>query len=74
MDEDKINIEVRKFLKKVGITAQRKIEPELIALMHDDKLRDNEVFEATAEIKIHNHALGAYGIHVHVNEKINLAT
>ena len=26
MDEDNLNIEVRKFLKKVGITSQREIE------------------------------------------------
>ena len=26
MDEDKLNIEIRKFLKKVGITSQREIE------------------------------------------------
>ena len=26
MDEDNLNIEIRKFLKKVGITSQRKIE------------------------------------------------
>ncbi len=26
MDEDKLNMEIRKFLKKVGITSQREIE------------------------------------------------
>lgn len=26
MDEDKLNIEIRKFLKKVGISSQREIE------------------------------------------------
>ena len=26
MDEDNLNIEIRKFLKKVGITSQREIE------------------------------------------------
>ena len=26
MDEDKLNIEIRKFLKKVGVTSQREIE------------------------------------------------
>ena len=26
MDEDNLNIEIRKYLKKVGITSQRKIE------------------------------------------------
>ena len=26
MDEDKFNMEIRKFLKKVGVTSQREIE------------------------------------------------
>lgn len=29
MDEDKINMEIRKFLKQVGVTAQREIEAQL---------------------------------------------
>ena len=32
MNEEKLNISIRKFLKNVGITSQRKIEEKIIAL------------------------------------------
>ena len=42
MNEEKLNISIRKFLKNVGITSQRKIE---------EKIRDNSP-NSTKKIKI----------------------
>ena len=38
MDDEKINISVRKFLKNVGITSQRKIEEKI-----RDKFKSGEI-------------------------------
>ena len=39
MDDEKINISVRKFLKNVGITSQRKIEEKI-----RDKFKSGEIY------------------------------
>jgi hypothetical protein len=39
MDEDRFNLDVRKFLKEVGITAQRAIE----RVVRDGKVRGNSL-------------------------------
>ena len=39
MDEDKFNLDVRKFLKEVGITAQREIE----SVVRGGKVRGNSL-------------------------------
>ena len=38
MDEDNLNIEIRKFLKKVGITSQREIENYIRKKIIEDNL------------------------------------
>ena len=53
MNEDNLNMEIRKFLKKVGITSQRIIENE-IHKAHEKKLLNvgNEIeLEMTLSIK-----------------------
>ena len=42
MNEDVINMEIRKFLKKVGITSQREIEKALQAASVSGTLPDSE--------------------------------
>jgi hypothetical protein len=42
MNEDVVNMEIRKFLKKVGITSQREIEKALQAAIESGKLAGNE--------------------------------
>lgn len=48
MDEDVFNIEVRKFLKQVGVTAQREIEKAARAA----GLADGATLQATATITV----------------------
>jgi hypothetical protein len=42
MNEDALNVSVRKFLKKVGITSQREIEQAVRAAVSGGKLKGNE--------------------------------
>ena len=42
MNEDVMNMEIRKYLKKVGITSQREIEKALQAAIEDGRLSGNE--------------------------------
>ena len=42
MNEDVLNMEIRKFLKKVGISSQREIEKALQAAIDSGKLQGNE--------------------------------
>ena len=45
MDEDNLNIEIRKFLKKVGITSQREIENYVRKKFSDCDLKKGHSFE-----------------------------
>ncbi|MEE8211676.1 MAG: DUF6494 family protein [Acidiferrobacterales bacterium] len=51
-DEDKFNMEVRKFLKKVGITSQREIEQAVRAGLESGKLSGTEHFKAQVTLEI----------------------
>ncbi len=44
MNEDKFNMEIRKFLKQVGVTSQREIEHSVIKAITAGKLSGNETF------------------------------
>jgi len=46
MDEDVLNMSVRKFLKKVGVTSQREIEEAVRAAVADGRLKGNEAIPA----------------------------
>jgi hypothetical protein len=46
MNEDVLNVSVRKFLKKVGITSQREIEQAVRAAVSGGKLKGNEALPA----------------------------
>jgi hypothetical protein len=46
MNEDVLNVSVRKFLKKVGITSQREIEQAVRAAVNGGKLKGNEALPA----------------------------
>jgi hypothetical protein len=52
MDEDAFNMSVRKFLKKLGVTAQREIELAVREQLEAGKLRDDERLAATATITV----------------------
>jgi hypothetical protein len=52
MNEDAFNISVRKFLKKVGVTAQRDIEQAVRAAVSGSQLKGNETLPAKAILTI----------------------
>jgi len=52
MDEDKFNIELRKFLKKLGITSQREIESAVREAVENGKLQGNESLPVKATVTI----------------------
>jgi len=50
MDEDKLNIEIRKFLKKVGITSQREIENYVRKKFNKVNVKNNQSIELKMEL------------------------
>lgn len=52
MNEDVFNGSIRKFLKTVGVTAQREIEKAVRQALAEGRLRGNEKFPATATITL----------------------
>jgi hypothetical protein len=52
MDEEKFNMEVRKFLKKVGVTSQREIEQTVRAALDTGKLRGTETLRAKVTLTL----------------------
>ena len=50
MDEDKLNIEIRKFLKKVGITSQREIENYVRKKFSKVDIKNSQSFEIKMEL------------------------
>ena len=52
MDEEVFNMSVRKFLKKLGVTAQREIELAVREQMDGGELQGDETLEATATITV----------------------
>jgi hypothetical protein len=54
MDEEVFNLEVRKFLKRFGVTAQREIEKAVDAALQRRALTGNEVLQVRAKLSIPN--------------------
>lgn len=52
MNEDVFNTSIRKFLKKLGVTAQREIEKAVRQAMLDGKLKGNEKLHAKATVTL----------------------
>ena len=52
MNEDVVNMEIRKFLKKVGITSQREIEKALQEAAAAGKLDETVPLKATMTLEI----------------------
>lgn len=52
MDEDAFNMSVRKFLKKLGVTAQREIEVSVREQLESGGLNGDETLEARATIVV----------------------
>jgi Family of unknown function (DUF6494) len=52
VNEDVFNMEVRKFLKLVGVTSQREIENAVRAAVKSGKLKGNEKLKARVVLSI----------------------
>ena len=50
MDEDNLNIEIRKFLKKVGITSQREIESHIRKKFSEGDLKEGDSIEVSMKL------------------------
>jgi hypothetical protein len=52
MDEEALNMSVRKFLKQVGVTSQREIEAAVHEQLESGALRGDEVLEVEARVSV----------------------
>jgi Family of unknown function (DUF6494) len=52
VDEETFNMSTRKFLKKLGVTAQREIELGVREQLASGRLTGDEELEATATVKV----------------------
>ena len=68
MDEDVFNIQLRKFLKKVGIQSQREIEQAVRDGITSGVLKGNETLNASVRLQ-----LGETGLDVTIKDDIKLA-
>ncbi len=68
MDEETFNIQVRKFLKKVGINSQREIENAVRKAISSGNLNNDSIISAKMTLQIEELNLTA-----HVEEKIKLS-
>lgn len=52
MDNDVFNMQIRKFLKNVGVTSQREIEATVTAALADGRLKGDETVNARITLSI----------------------
>ena len=52
MNEDTLNMEVRKFLKKVGVTSQREIEHAIVKAVEEGRLSGNESLDVKMTLEL----------------------
>ena len=50
MDEDNLNIEIRKFLKKVGISSQREIENYIRKKLTEGNIKEGDSIEVSMNL------------------------
>ena len=67
MDEDNLNIEIRKFLKKVGISSQREIENYIRKKFTEGRLKEGQSIEVTMQLLSEDGELSHS-----IKEKINI--
>ena len=67
MDENHFNMEIRKFLKNVGVTSQREIENAVHEALRDGKLEGNETLSIRASL-----AISALDFQVEIDGEIEL--
>ena len=52
MDEETLNLSIRKFLKMVGVSSQREIEQAVAAAIASDTIDGSETLPATVTLEI----------------------
>ena len=67
MNEDVFNASIRKFLKKLGVTAQREIEKAVRQALAEHKLEGNEKLPAEATV-----TLGGIDLSLEIKGEIEL--
>ena len=67
MNEDTFNIELRKFLKLVGITSQREIELAVRKAVDDGRIKDTATLDAKMVL-----TLPGIGLEHHIDGKIKI--
>ncbi len=67
MNEDALNLSIRKFLKMVGVTSQREIEHAVARALETREVQGNETFPATMTLDI-----PALGLNVKLEGRIEL--
>ena len=68
MNEDVFNASIRKFLKTLGVSAQREIEKAVRQALSEGRLKGDEKFPATATVTI-----GKIGLTHEIKSEIELA-
>ena len=68
MDEEIFNIQIRKFLKNVGVTSQREIEDAVRAAIADGTLKGEETIRAKVTLSIES-----LGVRAEIDGNIELA-
>ena len=67
MNEDVFNMQLRKFLKKVGINSQRSIETAVRDAIANGQLKGTETLKATVQLKV-----GAIDLDISIDDDISL--
>jgi len=67
MNEEKFNMEMRKFLKRVGITSQREIEKAVNLAIDSGKIQGNESLQASVILEIRE-----LDLHIEIADEISL--
>jgi hypothetical protein len=67
MNEDKLNVSLRKFLKTVGVTSQREIEKAIRDAVQSGKLKGNEKLPAKVVLTV-----GGVGLNYEVKGDLEL--
>ncbi|MGR9086628.1 MAG: DUF6494 family protein [Gammaproteobacteria bacterium] len=57
MNEDTLNMEIRKYLKKVGVTSQREIEHAVLKAVESGRLNGAEVLDVMMTLDVPSLAL-----------------
>ena len=68
MDEEVFNMQIRKFLKSVGVTSQREIEAAVRAGLKDGTLKGEETIRAKVTLSIET-----LGVSAEIEGEIDLA-